>query len=102
MFRPEPDRTRRGLVLTTTQNNHQKSVHTFRKVRAEITVCDGASKGIDERMAQDVAVGVRIKANVGRNLDAAEHQPGHIVTRFINRAEPQIVAADLTGSRQSR
>jgi hypothetical protein len=29
MFRPEPDRTRRGLVLTTTQNNHQKAVHAL-------------------------------------------------------------------------
>jgi hypothetical protein len=29
MFRPEPDRTRRGPVLTTTQNNHQKAVHAL-------------------------------------------------------------------------
>jgi hypothetical protein len=28
MFRPEPDRTRRELVRTTTHNNHQKAVDT--------------------------------------------------------------------------
>jgi hypothetical protein len=43
-------------------------------VRAEVAVCDRASQRVYERVREHIAIGVRVEAHLGGDLDAAEHK----------------------------
>ena len=63
----------------------------LRKVRSQVPISDCAGQCVQQSVAQDVAIGVGVKADVGRNGHAAEHQGtiGHEAVNVVPDADPQ-------------